>query len=231
MGNIEDKKIRRSPGRPKRDKAAAADLSDGSAREKLLDAASVLFARQGLAATSLAAVAAEAGLTSAMVHYYFATKERLVEAVVAERLAVFMRRVIGDYDGGEPVVFLEGVIARLAEASRHSPWVSGLWIREIVSPDGKLRPHLLKLLPVDTFKQVVAAYSREIKRGKYSGKVDVGLIFFTAISNFFLPLAARDLLEQIPGVGPLTVERLAQHAQTVVRQGLGGRPDKTERKA
>jgi len=42
----------------------------------------VLFARNGIASTSIRAVAAAAGVDSALVHHYFGTKERLFAAAV-----------------------------------------------------------------------------------------------------------------------------------------------------
>lgn len=54
----------RRRGRP----AAAAD---GAMRERLLSAATELFAERGIAATSMAEIAAHVGVTSAMLHYYF----------------------------------------------------------------------------------------------------------------------------------------------------------------
>ncbi|MDR3426114.1 TetR family transcriptional regulator [Silvimonas sp.] len=54
-----------------RQRGRPATLPDQNARAALLDAATLLFARQGIAASTLAQVAREAGVTSAMVHYYF----------------------------------------------------------------------------------------------------------------------------------------------------------------
>ena len=41
-----------------------------------------LFARQGVAATTFAAIAKRAGLTPAMMHYYFKAREHLLDCVV-----------------------------------------------------------------------------------------------------------------------------------------------------
>ncbi len=75
---------RRARGRP----AVAAEIGT---REALLDAAVALFAEQGVGATTSAEIAARAGVTPAMVHYHFRNRERLLDAVVDERLARFAR--------------------------------------------------------------------------------------------------------------------------------------------
>lgn len=64
---------RRQPGRP-------AGISD--TRDRILTSARELFARNGIANTSIRAVAAAAGVDSALVHHYFGTKEKLFAAAV-----------------------------------------------------------------------------------------------------------------------------------------------------
>jgi AcrR family transcriptional regulator len=64
---------RKRPGRP----AGSSDT-----RERILTNARVLFARNGIANTSIRAVAAAAGVDSALVHHYFGTKEKLFAAAV-----------------------------------------------------------------------------------------------------------------------------------------------------
>jgi AcrR family transcriptional regulator len=64
---------RRRPGRP----AGSSDT-----RERILTSARELFARNGIRNTSIRAVAAAAGVDSALVHHYFGTKEKLFAAAV-----------------------------------------------------------------------------------------------------------------------------------------------------
>ena len=59
----------RSPGRP------AGEGDD--LRQRLLDASVSCFARQGIVGSSLREIAAEAGATPAMLHYYFGGKDAL----------------------------------------------------------------------------------------------------------------------------------------------------------
>lgn len=66
-------KTRRRPGRP-------AGTSD--TRKRILASARELFASKGIRNTSIRAVAAGAGVDSALVHHYFGTKEKLFAAAV-----------------------------------------------------------------------------------------------------------------------------------------------------
>jgi AcrR family transcriptional regulator len=64
---------RRRPGRP---------AGNSNTRERILDSARELFARNGIKNTSIRAVAAAAGVDSALVHHYFGAKEQLFAAAV-----------------------------------------------------------------------------------------------------------------------------------------------------
>jgi AcrR family transcriptional regulator len=64
---------RKKPGRP---------AGTSNTRERILDCARDLFARNGINNTSIRAVAAAADVDSALVHHYFGTKEKLFAAAV-----------------------------------------------------------------------------------------------------------------------------------------------------
>ena len=55
-------------------------------RQRLIDAAARLFARKGYAASSVAAIGEEAGVSRGLVNFHFTTKEKLLHAVI-EQLA------------------------------------------------------------------------------------------------------------------------------------------------
>ena len=72
---------KREPRRPGRPRA-----EETNQRERLLDAAVACFAADGVAATSLRGIALKAGVTPALVNYYFGSKEQLLDAFIAERV-------------------------------------------------------------------------------------------------------------------------------------------------
>ncbi len=63
-----------------------------SARETLLDTAERLFAEHGLEGISLRSINAEAGLSSAALHYHFGSKTALVEAILERQMPALMDR-------------------------------------------------------------------------------------------------------------------------------------------
>ena len=55
-------------------------------KERILDAAERLFSSQGVAATSIRAITAEAGVNVAAVHYHYGGRDELLRAVLQRRL-------------------------------------------------------------------------------------------------------------------------------------------------
>lgn len=64
---------RRRPGRPR---------GGSDTRDRILDSARELFARNGIDNTSIRAIASAAGVDSALVHHYFGTKTQLFAAAI-----------------------------------------------------------------------------------------------------------------------------------------------------
>lgn len=102
-------KRKRRPGRPQ--KSANGD----DARERILDAAENLFAHHGLDAVSVRDVARKAHVDTALVHYYFATKRGVFDAVFQRRAAILNKERIAMIDAYEAApgpggVTVEGLI-------------------------------------------------------------------------------------------------------------------------
>ena len=100
-------------------------------KERILNAAERLFAHNGIEATSLRAITSEAGVNLASVNYHFQSKDILVQAVVARRLAPINRHRIALLDACEeaarpgppsPAKILEAFLLPVLEAhATHAP--------------------------------------------------------------------------------------------------------------
>lgn len=63
-------------------------------RERLIEAAFAVVAREGLEAASVKTIAAEAGITPGLMHYHFPTKDALLEAAMRRGLEEYRQRLI-----------------------------------------------------------------------------------------------------------------------------------------
>jgi AcrR family transcriptional regulator len=106
--------------RGRRPKGQGPDL-----RQTILDAAEGLFSRHGFHGVTVRQVAAEAGVDTALIHYYFGAKRELFDHVFARRaeilntqrsmaLAAYLTRAAGSPD---PEAIIEAFIGPLIELS------------------------------------------------------------------------------------------------------------------
>lgn len=105
----------RSGGRGRPSKAKGLDL-----KETILDAAEGLFARHGFYGVTTRQVASEAGVDTALIHYYFGAKRELFDAVFVRRAEILnqargasMDLYVQTHGGGTMTV--EGVIEAFIE--------------------------------------------------------------------------------------------------------------------
>jgi AcrR family transcriptional regulator len=92
----------------------------GAPAGRILAAPRELLAERGLAGLSMRLVAGKAGVNQAMIHYYYGTKDRLVDAVVMREVLSMIRAVVGGLDGDlEPAeVFVQYPVRMLDELRR-----------------------------------------------------------------------------------------------------------------
>ena len=70
-----------------------------TSEQAILEAAEYEFTTKGFAATKTTQIAKKAGVTHAMLHYYFGTKEKLFNRVFEEKIGLLIKSIavlIGD---------------------------------------------------------------------------------------------------------------------------------------
>jgi AcrR family transcriptional regulator len=175
-------------------------------REQILAAARDRFARQGYARTTVRAVAADAGVDPALVHYFYGSKDRLFAAAMA--LAVNPAEIIAEVLQGERTGIGERLVRRALEAWDEPEAQASLaaLVRSAASHDaaaatlrgfveGELVPRLA----------AVAAEPEPALRAALVGSQLGGLI----VARYILgiePLASSDRDRLVASIGP-TLER------------------------
>ena len=200
-------------------------------RAKLLDAAVRLFAEQGVAGTTVAEIARRAGVTSAMVHYYFKTKDQLLDAVVAEKLVgEFIAFVAGELDRGqpEPLALVEHLVWRIVEASDAWPWLPPLWVREVISQGGALREKLIQRVDLGKPERFKAGIAAAQKAGRVNPEINPQLTFMSIMALTMLPLSMAKDWDRIPLIGRVSKPELGRHVVALLQHGLAAAPAKTQ---
>lgn len=201
------------------------------ARGQLLDASVRLFAQQGVAATTIGQIAAKAGVTAALVHYYFSNYAQLLEAVATEKLLPTITGVwapVMETDALVPMV--RGLVQRIFKAAETHPWLPSLWLREIVSEGGQLRTPLLKTLRFDLIAHLISTAAAAQQRGEIDPDLEPRAVLLSLLGNTLLPLAVSHVWQQVPALQGIDRQRLARHAEALLVSALSRRPPHRPRK-
>ncbi len=215
MGTSENTKTRRRPGRP-----VSRDV--GVSRERLLDIAQGLFSERGIAATPMSAIAKQAGISAAMMHYHFTNRDQLLDVLVEERFLPIMRSILAEdlLALDSPQAFLPAMAGRLVERLTANPWMPALWVREILSEGGLLRPRIIAQFGGSLHAQSLAKLRRWHAEGKLPADLDPGLLLVSVIGLTVFPLAAAGIWRHLPGMSGVTNEALQRHAIAMLLHGL-----------
>lgn len=206
---------RRSPGRPTE--------SDTDLRERLLDAALACFAAGSIGATSLSAIAKRAGVTPALVNYYFGDKPRLVQAVVEERLLPVIAELQGALaaPADDPGALLRGFVAGIHAVVARHPWLPVIWVREILTEGGALRELMLSQVAPVIPRMLAARLAQAQQAGKLNPGLDPRLLVVSLIGLTLFPLAAESLWRRIFDAGDIDASALQSHTLALLQGGLG----------
>ena len=199
----------RKPGRPKRT----------ASREQFLDVAVTLFARKGVAATTLADIAREIGVTSAMVHYHFANRDQLLDAVASERIKPFldvMWGLITPDSLKDPAKVLRDTADCIFDHCQRLPWLAPLWLADTASPNGELGQRVMQILPVDKIQQLTEGIKAAQAAGKLDPRLQAEMIFMSMVGVVLLPFATLDNCCKVHPNADFSTEALRHHVMCSV---------------
>jgi AcrR family transcriptional regulator len=209
-------KASRRPGRPAG--------GDAAVRAALLQNARALFLKHGFAEVSTRRIAAAAGTTPAMIHYYFDDKLGLYRAMLEEAMTPLLETLQRMEQSGTPPD-LEALMTQYMRMLSQNRWLPALIVKEVLGEGGQLREQFIERWASRLAPAFVAVLQRERDRGSLRADVDprlaavsaLGLCIFPFVS---LPITSRVLGLSVEGAG---FERLAQHTMQLFRTGVAAR--------
>jgi len=196
--------------------------ADSAGRERLLDAAIDLFAERGIANTTVARIAEAGRVTSAMVHYWFDTRDKLLDAVVDERWAPMMRQIWAPADAEQQgaLDLVRGLLGRLLGITKQAPWLPSLWLREIVQEGGLLRDRALARIPQDRSAAFRRTIARAAARGEINPDISPELVFISMLGLVMLPQASIGGWRRVNPSATLDRAEFERHVMGILLHGL-----------
>ncbi len=178
-----------------------------SVKARILAAGRAEFAQHGLSGGSVHAIGERAGVTAAMINYYFGGKRALYDAVIAEAQARLARRLAA--------AFSEGEQASLA------PRLAGAYF-DFLSEDQELQRLLVRevLDRGESVHKVATRYVKPLRAlleehfGKREEARHLAVSLFGAVAGYFL---YAPLLGAFLGADPNSPAALARRRRHVIR--------------
>ncbi len=181
--------------------------------KKILKAAEELFLEKGFALTSTVAIAKKAGCNQALVHYYFRTKDRLVEAVLREKFNLFLSAFMKIDEESDS--FEERVRRKVEthfDIMAANPRLPFLIINELAGNPNRIE--FVKTMINDLHLKVFDDFSRQLREEIAAGRVrpmappDMILTVMSLNAMLFL---GQPIITKVFDLGEAEFRAFAQH--------------------
>jgi AcrR family transcriptional regulator len=184
-------------------------------RQRILDAAVRVFARQGYETSRVGDIAKEAGVAYGLVYHYFGSKDSVLEAVFHEQWGRLLAAVALAEETGETAPEQLALVVKIVlRAWRDDPDLVRLLVREITRS-----PHIQDEL--DEIGQAFASLERIVVRGQAEGTFRADLD--PQLAAWMLYDGLKEVLtDWMLGQLPDTVEAVMAAEQEVTATLVGG---------
>ena len=197
-----------------------------SKEQQILAAAEQEFLTRGYDGARTTSIAQAAGVTHAMLHYYFRTKEQLFERIVDEKFETMshsMFAIMGD--PSLPIVErIKGGIEAHFDFVAQNPLLPRFVINEIISRPERYDVLYKRVGAIidNVYRGLQSEINRSAERGEIE-RVDIKMLFISIMSLNIFTFLAYPFMEQI--MGELMVnrerflaERKAENIETILRR-------------
>jgi len=186
----------------------------------MLEAAEAIFAEQGFAGATTAAIARRAGVPKSNLHYYFPTKEALYRAVIERALTAWLAAA-SSFDASEdPQEALTAYIGAKMDLARAMPLASRIWSAEIM----RGAPIIQDFLDT-TLTDWVAAREKAVQRWILSGKlkpIEPKVLFYMIWATTQQYANAAHEMAALNGGAPLDATAFEKAKRQIIETILGG---------
>ena len=197
-----------------------------SKEQQILAAAELEFLTRGYDGARTTSIAQAAGVTHAMLHYYFRTKEQLFERIVDEKFETMshsMFAIMGD--PSLPIVErIKGGIAAHFDFIAANPLLPRFVINEIISRPERYDVLYKRVGAIidNVYRGLQSEINRSAERGEIE-RVDIKMLFISIMSLNIFTFLAYPFIEPLMGELMANREgflaaRKAENIETILRR-------------
>ena len=168
--------------------------------QKIIEAAEQEFLIKGFDGARTTSIAAKAGVTHAMFHYYFRTKEKIFEKIISQKLELLTRLII-DSISLENLSLeekLKMIIDSHIDFVSENPELPGFLVREVFNNPERfeiLKSRFESFAPL-LIQNLQEELDKGFEKGKYK-KTDARMLLIDIISLNIFPYMAAPLINSI----------------------------------
>lgn len=197
-----------------------------SKEQQILAAAEQEFLTKGYDGARTTSIAQAAGVTHAMLHYYFRTKEQLFECIVDEKFKTMsdsMFAIMGD--PSLPIVErIKGGIEAHFDFVAQNPLLPRFVINEIISRPERYDVLYKRVGAIidNVYRGLQSEINRSAERGEIE-RVDIKMLFISIMSLNIFTFLAYPFMEPLMGElmadrERFLAERKAENIETILRR-------------
>lgn len=205
--------------------------ADLDSRARILVAAETLFAHKGFAATSIKDIGRASSRNTALIHYYFTSKEQLYREVLRNAIEHVMGSVGPAIAGNDddPETLLRAFVRAQAMALRARPQVIPLMVREMTDAGAAHASEQIHTLAATVFARVCALVENGQRLGIFRRDADPRFTAISLVAQLNWLMLARPAVGVLLGRGlgevhEADISAFADHAADLVIGGLRARP-------
>ncbi len=181
------------------------NMDKHNSKQAILDAAEEEFLEMGFHGAKTSSIAKRAGVTHAMLHYYFSTKENLYDVFISQKLQE-VKNIMFPALLEEGVDFIDRVrtvIDKQFDYIQKHPYLPRFMLNEVLLKPERFNELISNILQYDIEK--FAIIQQEIDTASNEGKIN-----FISLPNLIIDILSLNIISQVmapvvigvmPGVG------------------------------
>jgi len=163
-----------------------------NSRDKILEVATDIFYKKGLAGARMQEIADNAGINKAMLHYYFKTKEQLFSEVFEKAFRLFLSRIVEVLNSNKPLKDkVSDYVDHTIDSLMQNPGISIFVIQEL-----NTNPEKVTKLFVGKGNINFVVFENQVNK-EFAGKVNAEMFFTDMVAMCIYPFIAQPMLKKI----------------------------------
>lgn len=213
--------------KPKRGRPAKPQ-ADQAVRQALLNAGGACFTEKSYRSVTIRQLADAANTTSAMIRYYFGSKEGLlaemIEAVAQENIKNLPVKV-QQANASLPAV-LDLLVSNLVHTHYANPWLARLLVDEVLGGNIELREMFEQRLASAGMLVIMPALFELQQQGKIRQDLKVNHVMASLLSMCVFPFLAQPIFEKLldTNVRSMEVSQWINHTVALLQRALAPLP-------